>query len=94
MHIEDIDGPTICISAIAATLPISSDEVSIFDTSQPVPLERWDIEDVQKASTVAHEARFGCFLANADVFDAVAFSISRYFRNKPPLVLLDLHVHG
>lgn len=77
MQIADVDGPTICITAIAATLPSSSNEVSIIDSSESVPLKRWDIEDVQKASTLAQEARFGCFLADVDEFDGVAFSISR-----------------
>ena len=77
MHIGEVDDPTICITAIAATLPSSSDEMLINDSSQSVPLERWDIEDVQKRSMLAQEARFGSFVTNVDVFDGAAFSISR-----------------
>ena len=58
---------------MAALLPTQEHD----DAIQPVPLERWDIEDVQRTSPVALEARFGAFVMNADLFDGAAFSISR-----------------
>ena len=47
------------------------------DAPRHVPLERWDVEDVQRSSSVTLEARFGAFVKDADLFDGAAFSISR-----------------
>lgn len=41
-----------------------------------VPLERWDIDTFAVQSPNALDARFGSFIAGAQLFDATAFSIS------------------
>ena len=69
---EDWQRLAVGITAIAALLPIDE-----HDAPRPVPLERWDIEDVQRSSPVALEARFGAFVKDADLFDGAAFSVSR-----------------
>ncbi len=70
---EDWQRPAVAITTIAALLPTHEHN----DAPRPVPLERWDIEDVQRSSPVALEARFGAFVKDADLFDGAAFSISR-----------------
>ena len=42
-----------------------------------VPLERWDVDAFAAASPNALEARFGSFIAGAQLFDAAVFGISR-----------------
>ena len=42
-----------------------------------VPLERWDVDAFARVSPNALEARFGSFIAGAQLFDAAAFSISK-----------------
>jgi len=69
--------PAVGITAIAAVLPTPAAGLPEIDAPRPVPLERWDIEDVQRSSPVAMEARFGAFVKNADLFDGAAFLISR-----------------
>lgn len=69
--------PAVGITAIAAVLPTPAAGLPEDDAPRPVPLERWDIEDVQRSSPVAMEARFGVFVKNVDFFDGAAFSISR-----------------
>ena len=42
-----------------------------------MPLERWDADVFAAVSPNALEARFGSFVAGAQLFDASAFAISR-----------------
>lgn len=42
-----------------------------------VPLERWDVDAFALQSPNALDARFGSFVVGAQLFDAVAFGISR-----------------
>ena len=74
---DDFARPGVGINALAAVLPSPAPGMPDNDAPRPVPLERWDVEDVQKSSPVALEARFGVFVKNTDLFDGVAFSISR-----------------
>ena len=62
----------VAITTVAAMLPTQE-----HDAPRRVPLDRWDIEDVQRCSPVALEARFGAFVKDAELFDGAAFSISR-----------------
>jgi hypothetical protein len=75
--VGDRAGAAVGIINFAATLPTSTHAAGSCDAVQPVPVERWDVEDVQQASSVPMEARFGSFVAGADLFDAVALRISR-----------------
>lgn len=71
-------GPVVGIISYAELLPlVPHDITNTCDASRPVPLERWDVEDVQRTSPVPLEARFGAFVQDADLFDGAAFSISR-----------------
>ena len=56
------------ITAIAASLPAAG---LAADAPQVVPLERWDVD------CGITDARYGSFVADADLFDAASFSISR-----------------
>ena len=69
---EDWQQPAVAITTVAALLPTQG-----HDAPRRVPLDRWDIEDVQRSSPVALEARFGAFVKDAELFDGTAFSISR-----------------
>ena len=82
---DDFARPGVGINAIAAVLPSPAPGMPDNDAPRPVPLERWDVEDVQKSSPVALEARFGSFVKDADLFDGVAFSISRCCQLTPCL---------
>jgi acyl transferase domain-containing protein len=62
---------------MAGTLPTCAEGMLSADAVQPVPLERWDVEMLQRASGSGPEARFGAFIASADLFDSAAFNISR-----------------
>lgn len=74
-----VDSATVIgITAHAGLLPITPhDAAAGVDAPRRVPLERWDMEDVQRTSPVPLEARFGAFVQDADLFDGTAFSISR-----------------
>lgn len=59
------------VTSTAAKLPVV---VSGNDASRTVPLARWDVEE---NCSKALESRFGSFVAEAEVFDAAVFNISR-----------------
>lgn len=74
------DGATampVGVTAVAGLLPSAAPGLSGCDMVRLVPLERWDLEDVQRGSVVPLEARFGSFVEGADVFDGAIFGISR-----------------
>ena len=71
------EAPLIGITAIAGLLPTTAEGNTTADAPRPVPLERWDMEEVQRGAGSGLEARFGAFVADADLFDAAAFNISR-----------------
>ena len=71
------DASVVGIVALAGALPSPPAGIAAADAPRAVPLERWDVDDVQRASPVALEARFGAFVRDADLFDAAAFNITR-----------------
>ncbi len=65
------------IAAVAATLPSAA---ASGDAQRLVPLERWDVDHFvssDEKSSSRLETRFGGFVAGAELFDAVAFNVSR-----------------
>ena len=70
--------PLVTVAAVSGTLPGSSSLALIpEDAPAVVPLERWDVDGFARVSPNALEARFGSFVAGAQLFDAAAFNISR-----------------
>ena len=76
--------PLVGVTSLAGLLPAAASGLPGCDAPQLVPLERWDVEDVQRGSLVALEARFGAFVDGADAFDGAIFGISRYFSGRSP----------
>ena len=74
---SEADAPLVGITAMAGTLPTGAEGMPTADAVRPVSLGRWDVEDAQRASGSAPEARFGAFICDADLFDGAAFHISR-----------------
>ena len=66
------------VTAVAGLLPSAAPGLPGCDAPRLVPLERWDVDDVQRGSPVPLEARFGAFVDGADAFDGAIFGISRY----------------
>lgn len=64
------EGALIGVIAMAASLPGTSQTPEL-DAPSTVPLNRWDIDGPVTA------ARFGAFVADAELFDAAAFGIAR-----------------
>lgn len=65
------------VTAMAGLLPHAAPGLPGSDVPHLVPLERWDVDDVQRGSPVSLEARFGAFVEGADAFDGAIFGISR-----------------
>lgn len=78
-HQGESTWPFIGIISIASVIPSPAGGMPMHDAPRPVPFERWNIEDVQQTSPIALEARFGAFIEDANLFDGMAFSISRCF---------------
>lgn len=76
---EDSEADAIVgVTAVAGLLPAAAPGLPGCDAPRLVPLERWDVEDVQRGSPVPLEARFGAFVDGADAFDGAIFGISRF----------------
>ena len=70
-----MDGPLVGIAAIAGRLPQPAAGVCSGDAPRRVPLARWETDT--GLSRAATEARFGSFVAGAELFDADTFGVSR-----------------
>lgn len=65
------------VTAMVGLLPQAASGLPSSDAPRLVPLERWDVDDIQRGSPVSLEARFGAFVNGADAFDGAIFGISR-----------------
>ena len=67
---SEAEGLLIGVTAIAGSLP-GKPQNAAFDAPTQVSLNRWDVDGP------VTKARFGAFVADAELFDAAAFGIAR-----------------